>query len=138
MNSEFTAGGRCGIYRHRPKAPVGAHDPVNRCLRPVLLPAPDRGMTRCHCLHNTHRLVPPNGSFATVYIWYRFVALPGAYSVVLAPGRATTRYQLPSLGLVEAKGTSCWLQQQPVPLAWTFSPFSSSVVFCKNKTIGAV
>ena len=28
MNSEFTTAWRGGIYRHGPKAPVGANDPV--------------------------------------------------------------------------------------------------------------
>jgi len=51
--------------------------------------------------------VPPTGAYAAVGIWCLFVALSGAYAVVLGPGRAMTRYQLPSLGSVQAKGTGC-------------------------------
>ena len=61
--------------------------------------------------------MPPTGALAVLGIWYRFVALPGAYVAVLAPGGALTRYARHQY----------WLQQQAVPLAWTFGPFSSSV-----------
>jgi len=63
------------------------------------------------------------------------VAPSGAYSRVLVPGGVLTRYQNANFRAPLAKGTSCCcsvlaaqyrLQQQRVPLARTFGPFSSS------------
>ena len=41
--------------------------------------------------------MPQTGAFDAVVIWYRLEALPGLCALVLAPGRAMTRYQYPSL-----------------------------------------
>ena len=96
-------------------------------------PAPDRGITRCLYLHNRHRVMPRTGAFDAVVIWYRLAEPPGAYALVLAPGRAMTRYQIPSLAPSLGQRYHLLLQpvlmphqyrlqQQLVPLAWTFGP----------------
>jgi len=85
---------------------------------------------------------PRIGAFAAVVIWYRLEAPPGAYAPVLAPDRAMIWYQIPSLAPNPGQRYHLLfqqpllmshlyrLQQQLVPLAWTFGPFSSSG--CKN------
>ena len=96
-----------------------------------------RGITRCLYLHNRHRVMPRTGVFAAMVIWYRLEAPPGACAPVLAPGRAMTRYQIPSLAPSLGQRYRLLLQpvlmrhqyrlqQQLVPLAWTFCPLSSS------------
>ena len=39
------------------------------------------------------------GAYDPVFIWYQFVARPGAYFAALEPGHAMTRYQMPRAGL---------------------------------------
>ena len=68
--------------------------------------------------------MPRTGAFDAVVIWHRLVTPPGAYALVLAPGRTMTRYQIPSLA--SSPG------QASVPAAiaaGTFDPFSSSAWF---------
>ena len=102
-------------------------------------PTPDCGITRCLYLHNRHRVMPRTGAFDVVVIWYRLEAPPGACALVLAPSHAMTRYQIPSLASSSGQRYHLLLQpvlmphqyrlqQQLVPLAWTFGPFSSSVL----------
>ena len=40
--------------------------------------------------------MPRTGAFDAVVIWYRLGAPPGAYALVLPPGRVMTWYQYPS------------------------------------------
>ena len=63
--------------------------------------------------------MPRTGAFAAMGIWYQFEAPPDACAPVLAPGRAMSRYQFPSLVPVQTKGTSCCCSQYlwPGPLA---------------------
>ena len=56
--------------------------------------------------------MPQTGAFDAVVIWYRLEALPGLCALVLAPGRAMTRYQYPSL--VPSPGQKYQLLLQPV------------------------
>ena len=37
--------------------------------------------------------MPPTGTYSSLFFWYRLVALTGAYTGVLVPGNALTRYQ---------------------------------------------
>ena len=77
-------------------APIDAQQPVaNNRLRHVA--APSHGKTRCHCPPFRHRLVPPTGTYSSLFFWYRLVALTGAYTGVLVPGNVLTRYQTPYL-----------------------------------------
>jgi len=69
--------------------------------------------------------VPPTVAYTDVTIWYRFVALTGAYAGVLGPDRATNWYQLPSLPSTQAKGTSI-ASIPATTAAGTFGSFSSS------------
>ena len=85
--------------------------------------------------------MPRTGAFDAVVIWYRLEAPPGACALVLAPSHAMTRYQIPSLASNPGQryhllfqhpllmSHQYRLQQQLVPLVWTFGPFSSSVSF---------
>jgi len=59
--------------------------------------------------------MPQTGAFAAVVIWYRLEAPPGACAPVLAPGRAMTRYQIPSLA--PSPGQRYQLLLQPVLIA---------------------
>ena len=70
--------GRTTGVKHQASAPV---EVTNRCLCHGHLATPGHRKTRCHCPHIRHRLVAPTG----------------AYSRVLVPGGASTRYQNPSL-----------------------------------------
>ena len=67
MNSEFTAAWRGAIYRHRPKAPVGANDPVPN-------------------LAHGHRVILPTGAFRRRNVRHRVVASPGAFSCTIGTG----------------------------------------------------
>ena len=52
------------------------------------------------------------GAFDAVVIWHWLVTPPGAYALVLAPGRVMTRYQYPSLA--PSPGQRYQLLLQPV------------------------
>ena len=65
-----------------------------RSGRPSL--APGAHFNRCHCPLIRHRLVPPTGTYSSLFFWYRLVALTGAYTVLVL-GNALTRYQTPYL-----------------------------------------
>ena len=107
--SEFTTAWRGDIYSDGTNAPVGAEQPVPniRHRHRLKLPtdafalgtwvAPSHRKIWCHCQRIRHRLVPPSGAYSSLGFWYQLVAPPGAYSRVLVPGGALTRYQKASL-----------------------------------------
>ena len=72
--------------------------------------APGRGITWCLYLHHRHRVMPRTDAFDAVVIWYRLAESPGAYALVLAPGRAMTRYQYPSLAPIPGQRYQLLLQ----------------------------
>ena len=70
MNSEFTAvwrKRRGAVYRHGPKAPVGANDPVQN-------------------IAHRHRVILPIGALRPSTGWHRVVASPGAFVCTIGTG----------------------------------------------------